>query len=127
MVHENDAEDAALLLQEHFAHHVEALPRTGCPQVKCDKVETKGEKCDAKDETKDEIKDELKDEIKDEIKEELHDVNSPGCFGAVAAKWLDTTETRQGPPATPAHSPPQPIFQTLTRNTEGVYLDLDSD
>ncbi|CAK9034146.1 unnamed protein product [Durusdinium trenchii] len=127
VVHENDAEDAALLLQEHFAHHVEALPRTGCPQVKCDKVETKGEKCDAKDETKDEIKDELKDEIKDEIKEELHDVNSPGCFGAVAAKWLDTTETRQGPPATPAHSPPQPIFQTLTRNTEGVYLDLDSD
>ncbi len=122
LVDQNNADDAALLLREHFE-------RLGMIRPARASEVTGGATCkDAaiEEEMNDEIKDEVKDEMKvmkDEMKEELYDTSS--SHGTLTASWLDTAATTSSCEASSCVG--QSVFHVPLAQTSGVCLDLDSD
>lgn len=124
LVDRNNADDAALLLGEHFERLGMVRPKRAsevpggatCTDAAMEEV--------TKDEIKDEVKDEVKDEtkaMKDEMKEELYDTSS-SHHGTVTASWLETA-TSSSREASSCGS----VFHVPLAQTSGVCLDLDSD
>jgi len=125
LVDRNNADDAALLLGEHFERlgmirptRASEVPRGAtCTDAAIEEV--------TKDEIKDEVKDEVKDEtkaMKDEMKEELYDTSS-SHHGTVTASWLETATSS----SCEASSCVGSVFHVPLAQTSGVCLDLDSD
>ena len=124
VVDRNNADDAAVLLCEHFGCKTEQQEAERADRGKLEPKEAKDE-INETDEIKDEVKDEIKDEQKEVLKEEMHDTAK--SYGTITAQWLDTKETTSGRP-TAKENLPQPIFKgQLAQNTQGVCLDLDSE
>lgn len=126
LVDRNNADDAALLLGEHFerlgmirpTRASEATSGATCKDVAIEEV--------TKDEIKDEVKDEVKDEMKamkDEMKEELYDTSS-SHHGTVTASWLETATSSS---CEASSCVGQSVFHVPLAQTSGVCLDLDSD
>lgn len=121
LVDRNNADDAALLLGEHFERLGMIRPTRAsevpggatCADAAIEEV--------MKDEIKDEVKDEMK-AMKDEMKEELYDTSS-SHHGTVTASWLETATSS----SCEASSCVGSVFHVPLAQASGVCLDLDSD